>query len=386
MSTPNQEPDQAVISADRGFLPDSDPMESFNEEPDFQSSNEFLRELDALTAALPDQLERNQLRPAVEALPAMPEGLVAELNTRGCWRLCLLSGFLGSAYVHHLGKESADSIPASIAVPLYETSQRLGRKPMLAYDVLCLHNFCRHESESGFGLDNIDTLVDFTTHEDERWFVKIHIAIEAAAGSGLVAARRLHESVRTDTPRAVEAALDTIHESLQRQTSHMQRMRERNDPETFAQQYRPYYDGFDGVVYEGVDAFDEEPQSFRGGSGAQSLALPSFDAALGIDHSGTGLTAHLDSLRSYLPDSHLAVAQAFERGPDVRSYVAERDSQTMRESYNDCIDAISSFRTVHFGQTIEYIRRMTGDTTGTGGTDYEAFLQLLQSKTEEHRL
>lgn len=374
----------AVVSGGRGFLPGTDPLQSFPTAEHSPKVSRYLERIDALADRLPELLESGELRPAVSGLQ-MPAGTVQSLGGREVWRLCLVSGFLASAYVHSIGREPADHLPAGVAVPLYECSQRLNREPMLAYDVLCLHNFRRETAANGLVLDNLETLVDFTTHRDEEWFVTIHVAIEAAAGPGLVACKRLQTAVRDADADAALTALGAIRDSVERQTAIMNRMHEHNDPEVFAREFRPYYDGFDGVVYEGVDALEGEPQHHRGGSGAQSLVLPTVDAALGIDHSMTGLTSHLDALRSYMPADHLAVVDAFERGPSVRSFV-ETGSEELRTAYNDCVEAVAEFRTVHFGQTMAYIRRMTGDSAGTGGTDYESFLQTLQSNTETHTL
>lgn len=374
------------ISERRGFLPASDPLETFETDGFGSKTAAYLTELDGIAVQIPSLLDAGTLRSEVKTLPEMPDGLVNDLTERECWRLCLVSGFLASAYVHDIDNGRVDAIPANVAVPLYKTSRRLERKPILAYDLLCLRNFRRKLNERGFKVENVDTLLDFTTHEDERWFVAIHVAIEAAAGPALAAATRLHDGVERDSRETVTAALETIQESVTRQTQLMKRMDEHNDPEVFATEFRPYYDGFDGIVYEGVEELDGDPQSLRGGSGAQSLALPSIDAALGIDHSETGLTGHLDDLRSYLPADHRAVVTAFEQGPDVRRYVDDNNAAELVSAYNECVSAVAEFRTVHFGQTMAYIRRMTADSAGTGGTNYESFLRTLKMETESHRL
>ncbi|MFC7059751.1 hypothetical protein [Halovenus salina] len=374
----------AVLAGGRGFLPDTDPLQSFTTAEYSPEVSRYLERMDTLAEQLPELLEAGELRSAVSELE-VPAGTVSSLSEWACLRLCLVSGFLASGYVHNIEREQTDHIPAGVAVPLYKCSQRLNREPMLAYDVLCLHNFRRESESEGVVLDNLDTLVDFTTHRDEQWFVKVHVAIEAAAAPGLAACKRLQTAVRDDDSNAALEALATVRDSVERQTAIMNRMHEHNDPEVFAREFRPYYDGFDGVVYEGVNALDGEPQHHRGGSGAQSLALPSIDAALGIDHGMTGLTSHLDALRSYMPADHLAVVDELERGPSVRSF-AEGSSVELQTAYNDCVEAVTEFRTVHFGQTMAYIRRMTGDSAGTGGTDYESFLQTLQSNTEAHKL
>lgn len=374
------------ITERRGFLPDEDPLARFDVDRHDGAVGDYLSTLDGLGDRLPTLLEDGESRAAIEALDAPPEGLFEALSDRECVRLCLLSGFFASGYVHEVGSGPVDSLPEGVAVPLYRTSRRLGRKPILAYDLLALHNFRRVDPAEGVVLDNLDTLLEFTTLSDERWFVLVHVAIEAAAGPGLVAAAEAQDAVRQDDPAAVRAGLETVAASLADQTRIMSRMTEGNDPDVFATAFRPYYEGFDDLVYEGVAAFDGEPQSFRGGSGAQSCVLPSLDAALGIDHQATVLMEKLLDIRTYMPQSHRSVIDAFEAGPDLRAYVAERSDPDLTAAFNDCVDRLKQFRTVHFGQVIQYIRAQTDDTTGTGGTDYMEFLGQMESETSAHRL
>jgi len=375
-----------AVTERRGFLPTEDPLARFDVDGHRPAVADYLSTLDGLGERLPEHLDAGESRPAIEALDPPPDGLFDDLTRRECVRLCLLSGFFASGYVHEIGSDPVDRLPEGVAVPLYETSQRLGRKPILAYDLLALHNFRRVDPAEGVVLDNLDTLLEFTTLSDERWFVAVHVAIEAAAGSGLAAVARAQEAIRRDEPDAVREALEEVAASLSDQTDIMSRMTEGNDPDVFATAFRPYYDGFDDLVYEGVAAFDGDPQSFRGGSGAQSCVLPSIDAALGVDHQSTVLLEKLLDIRTYMPDAHRSVVDAFEAGPDVRAYVSERSESDLTAAFNDCVDRLQGFRSVHFGQVIQYIRARTDDTTGTGGTDYMEFLGQMESETTDHRL
>ena len=374
------------VTAARGFLPNPEPLAAFDADRHEPAVGGYLRSVDRLGAELPARLDEGRLRPAVERLETPPDGTLEALTDREAIRLCLLSGFFASAYVHEIGAEPVDRLPAGAAVPLYHSSHRFGRKPILSYDVLCLHNWTHASPERRFDPDGLDTVQQFTTLDDERWFVVIHVAIEARAGPALDACARAQRAVREDDQDALLAALETVADSLADQTAIMRRMTERNDPEAFATKYRPYYEGFDELVYEGVGAFDGVPQSYRGGSGAQSSVLPSIDAALGVDHATTALIEKLVDMRSYMPESHRAVVDAFDQGPDVGPYVAERGGPEMRETYNHCIEELGQFRQIHFGQVIQYIRAVTGETTGTGGTDYVQFLQEMTAETEAQKV
>jgi len=378
--------DRYGIDERRGFLSNEDPLVRFGVDGHRPAVADYLAALDELGEDLPALLEDREAKRAIDALEAPPEGFLDDLTEREKERLCLLTGFLASGYVNQLDSEPVDRLPAGIAVPLYDTSQSFGRKPIISYDFLCLHNFQRRDAEEGFTLDNLDTVQQFTTLSDERWFVIIHVAIESAAGPGLVAAANAQDAVREDDPEALRANLETMADSLKAQTDIMGRMTEGNAPEAFATEYRPYYDGFDEVVYEGVDVFEGNPRSYRGGSGAQSCVLPSIDEALGIEHPSTALLEKLLDMRTYMPDKHRSVVDAFAEDVDIRPYVVDRDDPELEAAFNECIEQLRRFRRVHFGQVMQYIKAQTGETTGTGGTDYEDFLPKMENETAQHKV
>lgn len=374
------------VDGERGFLPAEDPLPRFDADGHAGPIGAYLSEFDELGDSLPERLRSGDLRPAVESLETPPDGTFEALADREVVRLCLLAGVAASGYVHRIGGDPVDRLPAGAAVPLYRASRRLGRKPILSYDLLCLHNFRRLDPDRGFAVENLRPVQRFTDLDDERWFVAIHVAIEAAAAPALVACSRAQAAVRADDPATVRDALTTVADSLEEQTAIMRRMTEGNDPAAFATEFRPYYGGFDGVVFEGVDELDRAPQTLRGGSGAQSCVLPSIDAALGVDHEATALVEKLLDMRTYMPERHRAAVDAYEADVDVRPYVAASDDGALRDAFNRCVDRLESFREVHFGQVVQYIRETTGDTTGTGGTDFVSFLGDMAEETAAQKV
>lgn len=379
--------DRHGIDADRGFLPNRDPLERFPRDAHDPTLDDYLRGMDLLGADLPALLADGTFREAATDLSPPPAGAIDALTDREVIRLCKLSAFFASGYVHQRDAEPAKRLPAGIARPLYRTSQRLQRRPILAYDLLVLHNFRRRGSGTdAFDPEHLEAIQQFTTLDDERWFTVIHAAIEAEAGTALRACVDAHRAVRADRPDRLREALDRVADSLAAQSAYMGRMTEGNDPEAFAFEFRPYYEGFDGVVFEGVDDLGGEPQTLRGGSGAQSSAIPAIDAALGIDHDATDLIDKLADMRSYMPAHHREIIEAYRAGPDVGPYVDRTGDQALVESYNRCLDGLVAFREVHFQQVAQYIRRLTDDLTGTGGTNYMRFLPTLTEETVERKL
>lgn len=378
--------EQYGITEDRGFLPSEDPLEEFEVDSHRPEVSSYLTEFDDLADHLPELLATGEVRPPLESLPDPPESLLETLSDQEVSRLCLLSGFFASGYVNQLDSEPVNRLPSGVAIPLYRTSEKLGRKPMLSYDYIGLQNFRRLDDDGGLTLDNLDTVQQFTNLSDEQWFVIVHVAIESAAGPGLVAAANAQGAAREDDWTRVRENLERVAASVKTQTEHMNRMSENNAPEVFATEYRPYYNSFENIVYEGVADLSGEPQNYRGGSGAQSCVLPSLDSALGIEHASTALLDKLLDMRTYMPAKHRAVIDAFDADVDLREYVLETGDSELEAAFNECIDELQRFRKVHFGQVIQYIRAQTGESTGTGGTDYTEFLSGMSEETVEHKV
>ena len=374
------------VDAERGFLARPDPLVRFDPERHEGRVGEYLARLDELGAVLPEWLEAGDLRPAVRDLEPPPDGTFADLTERELVRVRQVTSFLASAYVNEVDADPVDRLPAGAAVPLYRSSSLLDRRPVVAYDVLCLHNFRRDDPGGGFEVETVDTVQQFTRLDDERWFVAVHVAIEAAAAPALTACSRAQRAVARNDPSSLEDALETIADSLENQTAIMRRMTEGNDPAVFASEFRPYFDGFTDVVFEGVDELAGEPRSLRGASGAQSAVLPALDATLGVEHEATALLDVLGDMRSYMPPSHRAAVEAFAAGPDVRRYVAGRDDRSLVATFNRCVDRLGAFRRVHFGQVVQYVQEVAETTAGTGGTDFVPFLERMRAETEARKL
>ncbi|WP_458188291.1 indoleamine 2,3-dioxygenase [Haladaptatus sp. NG-WS-4] len=367
------------ISPDHGFLPDTEPLSAFGTD-----APSHLRRLDELGHALPDLLERGELRPAVEALETPDRALFDELTDRELVRVYSVTGFLANAYVHQDDTPVADSIPTGIAVPLYESTSRLGCTPVLSYDAYVLHNWVREDPGRPMTPHNVRTITNFFAPGDERWFIAIHVAIESAAGPAIAAIGEAQQGVVEDDSTRVLRALRTIEDSLHDITTALDRMPEHNDPETYGRAFRPYLRSLSGVEYEGVPELDG-PQSFRGASGAQSSLFPALDAVLGIDHGDNPLVDHLHTLRGDMPRAHRAFVEAAEAGPDLHEYVANADDG-LREAYNECIDRMITFREHHVDVVETYLTKPLGERKGTGGTPHSRYLGSFTEDTREKRL
>ena len=182
------------------------------------------------------------------------------------------------------------------------------------------------------------------------------------------------------------------------------RMKERCDPYIYYTRVRPYIHGWknspslpDGLIYDDVEAYAQQPQQFRGETGAQSSIVPCLDAGLGIRHAPDPLTVYLQEMREYMLPRHRAFLQALEsqtdgRGRAVLSGYVHDHRQSHSElwsPYCACVGLLAQFREIHIGYADSYINRQNQTSTsnptavGTGGTPFMTYLQKHLDETKQ---
>lgn len=388
-SPPINHLDEFAVDADRGLLPLPDPLERLPR--DFDPWEDIARDL-------PKLLMSHQIRPVLERLPVLlPTALREDRQHR---RAMLLLSFLGHAYVWG-EREPATRIPAGIAVPWYHVSQQLGRPPVLSYASYALDNWRRLDPSGPIALGNIVLLQNFLGGLDEEWFILVHIDIEAKAAPALTATIQAQEAVSQDQPHAVAQQLATIASVTHKMWQTLLCMPESCDPYIYYHRVRPYIHGWkdhpalpDGVLYEGVDAYEGQPQEFRGETGAQSSIIPCLDAALGIVHEEDALRRYLMEMREYMPPKHRRFIEAIEQGPSIRHYVLERprSGPALRNAYNACVHWLERFRSTHLEYAKTYIHKQTECgannpvDVGTGGTPFIPYLKKHRDETTQHKI
>ena len=192
------------------------------------------------------------------------------------------------------------------------------------------------------------------------------------------------------------ALLERIATALEEMNHALARMPEWCDPHVYYHRVRPYIHGWkdhpalpNGVVYEGVAAYEERPQFFRGETGAQSAIVPCLDAALGVVHRADPLRHYLDEMRTYMPPAHRAFLEEIESGPSIRRCVDEHrpSHSNLVEAYESCLQWLTSFRSTHLEYASRYIfrqshgGRMNPSNVGTGGTPFMPYLRKHRDET-----
>lgn len=374
-------------SPTRGFLPLTDPLTRLPVAFDAWED---------VALNLPKLLVTDQIRPIIESLPPFPLDEVqtqAELD-----RAMLVLSFLGHAYVWR-GPQAADRIPAVLAVPWHAIAARCGRPPILSYSSYALHNWRRLDPTRDIELGNIALLQNFLAGVDEEWFILIHVAIERQAAAAVAALPEAQAHAGKGDAEALAMCLEVARESIAEMVVTMRRMPEWCDPYMYYHRVRPYIHGWknhpdlpNGVIYEGVAEYGDEPQRFRGETGAQSAIVPALDAVLGVHHEEDVLKTYLLEMRTYHEPGQRAFIEALEHGPSVRDFVLSPAGEPARAAYDACVRLVEEFRSIHLEYAASYIHKQAQTDSknphevGTGGTPFMRYLKKHRDETTAHTL
>ena len=381
------------ISVEGGFLP-SNPCETLPDSP----------VLNQLGHELPKLLSTRQVRRFIDGQPSLLPSIPLNWHENDYRTAMRILSFAGHAYVWETPGQPAAKLPAQLACPWHEIGQKLGRPPVLSYASYALDNWRRLDKTKPVQLDNIVLLQNFLGGLDEEWFVVVHIQIEKQAGPGLSGLIRAINGAVKGKDDEVLLGLQALASAQIAMRDTLLRMKERCDPYVYYTRVRPYIHGWknspslpNGLIYDGVETYAQQPQQFRGETGAQSSIVPCLDAGLGIHHAPDPLTVYLQEMRAYMPPRHRALLEALESHHDnqrraiLSGYVhdhRQRHSE-LWSAYCACVDLLAQFREIHIGYADSYINRQNQTSTtnptavGTGGTPFMTYLQKHLDETKQ---
>lgn len=263
------------------------------------------------------------------------------------------------------------TLPAKIAVPLWQVSQQLGIKPTLTHASVDLFNWS-YINGTDFNLENLKTFYTLSPYtKDESWFYLITTAIE---GIGAPILEALINFTLYPSDPAAYATLTVIYNTLLKMTDIMRRMYDNCRQEIFYNEIRHYLGGPTNVNYESIPELQNV--TYKGGSGAQSTLIACIDKALGVEHESGYFTEILE----YMPAKHRQFIKYVEE--NVTAQIAYRTRKT-NKMYNKCIRALVQYRETHKLLIKKYINRFESadGAKGTGGTEIKTFIDASIKET-----
>ena len=295
--------------------------------------------------------------------------------------------FLVQAYVWGEATPPAH-LPANLSRPMCALADRLDQAPLLPYSAYVLDNWYRLDKAGPTTLDNIAMYQNFLGGADENWFVLVHVAIEAEAGVLLDNAARLVSVAKSGDEAEATRLLREMDGAWERIYGHFARMPEQCDPYIYFNRVRPYIHGWannpaldGGLIYEGMDRYEGQPQALRGQTGSQSSIVPAMDALFQVGHSDDPLKTFLDELHSYRPVEHRRFIEDLAAQSTLRTFVAGTDNGELKAAFNACLEQSARFRTRHLEYAASYINKQAGSIAGndpdvgTGGTPFMKYLK-----------
>ena len=378
----------------QGFLPQKVPSKSYSVQ------SESCDRIQEIASNLPKLLLTGKVQSAINKLSPKDLSIDDLLINQASQDLKLAMShlsFIAHAYIWGDNKPN-ESIPSVLANPWVKVANNQGRPPILSYASYCLDNWFLIDPDEAISLENVGLINNFLGGVDEDWFVTIHVCIENAAADAMAACAEI-SMLETNSPenKSIEL-LNRIVISMKKVNEIFARMPEKCDPYIYYHRVRPFIFGTkdnpdlkNGLIYKGE--FKNQPQFFRGETGAQSSIIPSLDGALQITHTKDHLRHYLNEMRDYMPPKHREFMEVLEKNSQVKKII--KGSKKLTNLYNDCLEEIRAFRAMHLEYAGTYIFKQAqiknpfgrgGSTiTGTGGTPFMAYLKKHRDETEDQK-
>lgn len=185
-------------------------------------------------------------------------------------------------------------VPASIAIPWVQLSQKLDLPPVLTYATTVLWNWDYIDPSLGLTPSNLRIVETFTGTPSEHHFFYTSLLIEARGVEALDLMRvSLDEAFVADrvARRRIAGYLNKLAGVIKDLTRLLAEVREACDPKVFYWGIRPWFVGSDTVEkgeeagwhFEGVDP-EGVKRTFSGPSAGQSSMIHAIDVFLDVDH------------------------------------------------------------------------------------------------------
>jgi indoleamine 2,3-dioxygenase len=374
-----------AFSRSHGFLLEPDPVADLRTAATGLEA-EAVRAIQELGDAMPVLVTEGRIRGELDQLPALDMSpAIAHGDGRVLERLFQIYAHAANAYVWCEQDNPASEVPVGVAVPLVELADALGRPPVLAYASTSLSNYERIDPTGDLSVDNLRCIQELIGTQDESWFHLIHVEIEWHAAEAVAGCLDAAVAASTGDTDEVARRLAPVPEAFDRMIATFKRIGEGCSPDYYFRTLRPYLFGFTDVVYTGVEAFNGEPQTFRGESGAQSTIIPTIQRLLGLQHREGGLTADLEAMIDYMPVPHQHVLAGID-SEAIRPHVVAAASPELTDVYNACLQQVLDFRSLHLNMARSYVASRLDDPTGTGGTEFMPWLTQLRDEIKEQML
>jgi indoleamine 2,3-dioxygenase len=269
-------------------------------------------------------------------------------------------------------------LPKNISIPFILVCEKLEVYPWLDYHYsYSLGNYVKKDPSGDLHWKNLDMACKFTGTPDEIGFIMVHVYINEISPNLVGSVLEYGKESSTNNLKLCGEYLEEMNRR-RRDMWKASRHEHYNDFRVFIMGIKGNNSIFgEGLVYE--DCFNNEPQQYRGQTGAQDNIIPMMDIFTGIvDYYPVNkLTEYLMDLRTYRPKC----IQNFL--VDLRSYYKEKTLFNKLIEFGNyeglvyllkIVDEVYLFRNGHWQFVQKYIMSNTKYAFATGGTPITSWL------------
>ena len=285
-------------------------------------------------------------------------------------------------YVSGMSDRPEYFIPEQISVPLYQLSEILARPPVLTNSDLFDYNWKQNTLNEELNIDNLDILNGFIKNDAEKYFYLIYFIMTLKGEPAIQAMLKIQKALKEISFvndlffLEIQEHLDIIERALQEIKTNLAQVFSTINKQDWFNKVRCFSVGWNnqdmfpnGVVYEGVKAYNNQGQFFYGPSGFQYSVFQCVDAFLDIKHQ-----AYINQVdaRLYMPSHQINIINAIENSPKLRTFLTEfrigdqdfsidvnnKNYQSAVASYNNCVRQLRNIRALHFGVASKYLTQM----------------------------
>ena len=273
-------------------------------------------------------------------------------------------------------------LPKNIAQPFVEVAKKLDVYPWLDYCYsYSLGDYNKIDKNKGFEWKNLNMAAKFSGMNDERGFIMLHVDINQYSPDLIKAVFGImnENSSKQNLSDSIKLMGDTLKKMNARRKLMWEasRWKNYNDFRVFIMGIKGNEDIFpNGLIYEGVW---DEPQFFRGQTGAQDNIIPTADIASGVInyYPKNQLTNYLMDLRKYRPKCvqlfFKELANSMSKKSILEQLVLSKNQKGMRNLMR-VYEEIYNFRNGHWQFVQKYIMQNTGYPKATGGTPITSWI------------
>jgi indoleamine 2,3-dioxygenase len=372
-----------------GFLPIKDPLHKLPERYNklqYLIDNLYISKDDSKGfLSVPDKIKEE-----INMLPNFIDIVKTETDIFYLQALFRTYTILTSAYTLELSYQeyvksgnygkARDFLPATLSEPLVYVSNKIGAYPWLDYFYAYgPGNYVKILSDGGLHWSNLDMVCKFHGSNDEVGFMMVHVYINEISPLLVKSVIDYGKSLNIEYLQKCSTIMKDMN-NRRREMWTASRYERYNDFRVFIMGINGNKDIFpNGLIYE--NCFNDEPQYFRGQTGAQDSIIPMMDIFTGIVdyYPDNQLTKYLLDLRSYRPK---CIQDFFK---DLREYYSNNKHNIfnyLKMTNNiegliyllQIVDEVYLFRNGHWQFVQKYIMSNTKYSMATGGTPITSWL------------